>query len=54
MVAVNTDLSKAIENYYPLTSQELDGNDYIKIYVNDEQSNNLLNIVKKIKLFFNI
>lgn len=51
-VALNTDLNKAIENYKQLTQEELEGNNYIKIYVNNNKLKNTNDIILKIKSIF--
>ncbi len=54
LVAVNTDLDKAVSSYKQLSTEELDGNEYLKIYVNSEKSKNTNDIVLKVKSIFNV
>ena len=49
MVALNTDLNRALSEYNELTQEELDLNNYLKVYINHNRQTNINNIVIKIK-----
>lgn len=51
-VALNTDLTKAILNYNEITNDELDGNSYIKIFINHNNQTNINSIILKVKEIF--